>query len=126
MAKIATAKAVDINAHTRPNRTFVNAPPKFAIDSRSVRVCAGGCAYARRTATFREHVREGSVTGEPLFKVVRGTPTAEEVAAIVGALFSLAPATPPAGSLPGERPRSRWMQSARPGRRRQWGAFAGS
>ena len=29
---------------------------------------------------------------EPLFKVVRGTPSAEEVAALVGALFTLAPA----------------------------------
>ncbi|MEV8513907.1 acyl-CoA carboxylase subunit epsilon [Dactylosporangium sp. NPDC051484] len=86
------------------------------------RVCAGGCAYARRTTTFHEHVREGLVTEEPLFRVVRGTPTAEEVAAIVGALFSLAPASSPAGS----RPRSRWMRSARPGRQRQWGAVAGS
>ncbi|MER7005600.1 hypothetical protein ABT297_21495 [Dactylosporangium sp. NPDC000555] len=44
----------------------------------------------------------------------------------MGALFSLAPASPPAGSLPGARPRSRWMESARPGRRRRWGAIAGS
>lgn len=58
---------------------------------------------------------------EPLFRVVRGTPSAEEVAAIVGALFSL---TPPAAQAPA--PRSRWARSARPGRPRQWGAVAGS
>ncbi|WP_344616587.1 acyl-CoA carboxylase subunit epsilon [Dactylosporangium salmoneum] len=58
---------------------------------------------------------------EPLFRVVRGTPTAEEVAAIVGALFSLAP-TPPAPVAP----RSRWARSARPGRPRHWRAVAGS
>ncbi|WP_308429406.1 acyl-CoA carboxylase subunit epsilon [Dactylosporangium sucinum] len=73
------------------------------------------CAYARRTTTFRELVREDHVSEEPLFKVVRGTPTAEEVAAIVGALFSLTPAAPPA------RPaRSRWRESARPGARPRW------
>ncbi|WP_433056443.1 acyl-CoA carboxylase subunit epsilon [Dactylosporangium sp. CS-033363] len=61
------------------------------------------------------------MTEEPLFRVVRGTPTPEEVAAIVGALFSLAPA-------PGApaRPQSRWARSARPGRARQWRAVAGS
>ncbi|MEU7870220.1 acyl-CoA carboxylase subunit epsilon [Dactylosporangium sp. NPDC049140] len=52
---------------------------------------------------------------EPLFRVVRGAPTAEEVAAIVGALFSLAPA--PAAPA---RPRSRWALSARPGQPRRW------
>ncbi|UWZ45766.1 acyl-CoA carboxylase subunit epsilon [Dactylosporangium matsuzakiense] len=65
----------------------------------------------------------GPVTEEPLFRVVRGTPSAEEVAAIVGALFSLAPsASAPAPA----RPRSRWAQSARPGRPRHWRAVAGS
>jgi hypothetical protein len=47
----------------------------------------------------------------PALRVVRGTPTAEELAALVGALFSrrstLAPAQPPA--------RSRWRASALPG-----------
>ncbi|HTJ32044.1 acyl-CoA carboxylase subunit epsilon [Dactylosporangium darangshiense] len=61
------------------------------------------------------------MTEEPLFRVVRGTPSAEEVAAIVGALFSLAPAAPPAPA-----PSSRWARSARPGRPRQWSAVAGS
>ncbi|MGI5247249.1 acyl-CoA carboxylase subunit epsilon [Dactylosporangium sp. CA-139066] len=58
---------------------------------------------------------------EPLFRVVRGTPSAEEVAAIVGALFSLAPAPPVAAA-----PSSRWARSARPGRARHWRAVAGS
>ncbi|MFI5906624.1 acyl-CoA carboxylase subunit epsilon [Dactylosporangium sp. NPDC051541] len=58
---------------------------------------------------------------EPLFRVVRGTPTAEEVAAIVGALFSLAPVAPAPA-----RPRSRWARSARPGSSRHWRAVAGS
>jgi hypothetical protein len=66
---------------------------------------------------------------EPLFRVVRGTPTPEEVAAIVGALVSLAPARNQAsGSAmdPATAPvRSRWAQSARPGRRPQWAAAAG-
>lgn len=46
---------------------------------------------------------------EPLFRVVRGTPTAEEVAALVGAIFSRSQpeAAPPA-------PVSAWARSARP------------
>lgn len=72
-------------------------------------------------ATFREDVREAWVSEEPLFKVVRGTPSAEEVAALVGALFSLAPA--PAAPVP---PRSRWALSARPGSPRRWRAVAGA
>lgn len=52
---------------------------------------------------------------EPLFKVVRGTPTAEEVAAIVGALFSR-----PAVAAVAPEPVSRWRQSARPGSRPGW------
>jgi len=44
----------------------------------------------------------------PLFRVVRGTPTAEEVAALVGALLTRPrPAAPAA-------PVSRWARSARP------------
>jgi hypothetical protein len=46
----------------------------------------------------------------PAFRVVRGTPTAEELAALVGVLFSrraAEPAEPP-------RPVSRWRASALP------------
>lgn len=52
---------------------------------------------------------------EPLFKVVRGTPTAEEVAAIVGVLFSR-----PAAAAVAPQPVSRWRQSARPASRPRW------
>jgi hypothetical protein len=44
----------------------------------------------------------------PLFRVVRGTPTAEEVAALVGVLL-----TRPAQTVP-VTPVSRWARSARP------------
>ncbi|MFD1323443.1 acyl-CoA carboxylase epsilon subunit [Micromonospora sonneratiae] len=48
---------------------------------------------------------------EPAFRIVRGTPTAEEVAALVGALFTrtrpASPAGPPAASA--------WVRSSRPG-----------
>ncbi|BFU42341.1 acyl-CoA carboxylase subunit epsilon [Krasilnikovia sp. MM14-A1004] len=48
---------------------------------------------------------------ETMFSVVRGTPTAEEVAALVGALVSRA-VTPGAPAFP---PRtSAWVRSARP------------
>ncbi|MFC4999132.1 acyl-CoA carboxylase subunit epsilon [Dactylosporangium cerinum] len=63
------------------------------------------------------HFQGVTVTEEPLFKVVRGTPTAEEVAAIVGALFSR-PAV--AEAAPAPAPVSRWRQSARPGSRPRW------
>ena len=49
---------------------------------------------------------------EPLFKVVEGTPTAEEIAAIVGVLLPRLRAVPAAE--PGPAP-SRWRRSARPG-----------
>ncbi|MFF5226132.1 acyl-CoA carboxylase subunit epsilon [Dactylosporangium sp. NPDC000521] len=55
------------------------------------------------------------MTEEPLFKVVRGTPTAEEVAAIVGVLFSR-----PAAAAVAAAPVSRWRQSARPAARPRW------
>ncbi len=47
--------------------------------------------------------------GEPLLRVVRGTPTAEELAALVGVICAIPapPAAPPA--IP-----SRWRTSARP------------
>ncbi|MGA3487141.1 acyl-CoA carboxylase subunit epsilon [Micromonosporaceae bacterium DT55] len=46
---------------------------------------------------------------EPLFRVVRGTPTAEELAALVGAVFSRSrPETAPPA------PVSAWSRSARP------------
>ncbi|MEV0268890.1 MAG: acyl-CoA carboxylase subunit epsilon [Hamadaea sp.] len=52
----------------------------------------------------------------PVITVVRGNPTAEQVAALVGALLSTAsPATPAAGS-----PRSAWWASGLPGRPRGW------
>jgi hypothetical protein len=43
----------------------------------------------------------------PLLRVVRGTPTAEEVAALVGVLLTRPTPTPPAA------PVSRWARSAR-------------
>jgi hypothetical protein len=54
----------------------------------------------------------GQVADEttPAFRVVRGTPTAEELAALVGVLFSRRPATPAA---PSTAP-SRWRASALP------------
>jgi hypothetical protein len=45
---------------------------------------------------------------EPFFRVVRGTPTAEEIAALVGVLASR-PAPPPVPTV------SAWSRSARPG-----------
>ncbi|WP_433083354.1 acyl-CoA carboxylase subunit epsilon [Dactylosporangium sp. CA-052675] len=112
---------IDISLQTRRIRTFVNAPPNSPSTPVPFEYALLRCAYARRTATFREQVREVYVSQEPLFRVVKGAPTAEEVAAIVGALFSLAPA--PAAAA---RPRSRWAASARPGRPRHWRAVAGS
>ncbi|MEV4509883.1 acyl-CoA carboxylase subunit epsilon [Dactylosporangium sp. NPDC049525] len=61
------------------------------------------------------HFQGVTVAEEPLFKVVRGTPTAEEVAAIVGVLLSR-----PAPAAPAPGPVSRWRQSARPGSRPRW------
>jgi len=50
----------------------------------------------------------GAMTEGPRLKVVRGTPTAEEVAALVGVLLSRpAPEAPAA-------PVSRWARAARP------------
>jgi hypothetical protein len=46
---------------------------------------------------------------EPLFRVIRGTPTAHELAALVGALFTR---TLPAPSAP--QVVSRWARSGRP------------
>jgi hypothetical protein len=60
------------------------------------------------------HFQGVIVAEEPLFKVVRGTPTAEEVAAIVGVLFSRPAA------VPAPEPVSRWRQSARPAARPRW------
>ncbi|WP_327011433.1 acyl-CoA carboxylase subunit epsilon [Dactylosporangium sp. NBC_01737] len=62
------------------------------------------------------HFQGVTVAEEALFKVVRGTPTAEEVAAIVGVLFS----RPAAAAAPAPAPVSRWRQSARPGSRPRW------
>ncbi|MEU1588978.1 acyl-CoA carboxylase epsilon subunit [Micromonospora sp. NPDC005710] len=55
---------------------------------------------------------------EPLFRVVRGVPTAEELAALVGAIIVRtrpATATAPATA-------STWARSARPGTSRGWRA----
>jgi len=50
---------------------------------------------------------------EPLVRIVRGTPTAEELAALVGVLLRrLRPAASPAPA-----PRSRWRASALPATR---------
>ncbi len=46
---------------------------------------------------------------DPLFRVVRGAPTAEELAALVGAVLSLAPAPVAAPGVP-----SRWRAAALP------------
>jgi hypothetical protein len=54
------------------------------------------------------------MTEEPRLRVLRGDPTGEELAALVGALL-LRPAAP-APPLPV----SRWARSARPGVRRGW------
>lgn len=48
---------------------------------------------------------------QPLFRVVRGTPTAEELAALVGAILSR---SRPVASGPAAAP-SAWTRSARPG-----------
>ncbi|PZF92699.1 acyl-CoA carboxylase subunit epsilon [Micromonospora endophytica] len=47
---------------------------------------------------------------EPLFRIVRGTPTAEEVAALVGVI--VARSRPAQGSTPA--PTSAWARSGRP------------
>lgn len=52
------------------------------------------------------------MSDEPLFKVIEGTPTAEEIAAIVGVLLPRLRAVP-AGE-PQPEP-SRWRRSALPG-----------
>ncbi|HEY6593283.1 MAG TPA: acyl-CoA carboxylase subunit epsilon [Asanoa sp.] len=46
---------------------------------------------------------------EPYFRVVRGTPTAEEIAALVGVLRSRQAPPPPPPTV------SAWSRSARPG-----------
>ena len=51
------------------------------------------------------------MSDEPLFRVVRGTPTLEELAALVGVVLSRARASTPA---PAQGP-SRWTLSVRPG-----------
>ncbi len=48
----------------------------------------------------------------PAFRVVRGTPTAEELAALVGVLFSRRAVAQPAGSA--RSAASRWRASALP------------
>jgi hypothetical protein len=55
----------------------------------------------------------GQVAGEttPAFRVVRGTPTAEELAALVGVLFSRQAAQPAESARPAA---SRWRASALP------------
>lgn len=53
---------------------------------------------------------------EPLFRVVRGVPTAEELAALVGALIVRSrPAAAPAPATT-----SAWARSARPAGRDTW------
>jgi hypothetical protein len=47
--------------------------------------------------------------GEPQLRIVRGTPTAEELAALLGAFATLAAPTTAATAT-----RSRWAASARP------------
>ncbi|MCG5435017.1 acyl-CoA carboxylase subunit epsilon [Micromonospora foliorum] len=55
---------------------------------------------------------------EPLFRVVRGVPTAEELAALVGAiLVRTRPAAAPAPATT-----SAWARSGRPGSPRGWRA----
>ncbi|MFC0528090.1 acyl-CoA carboxylase subunit epsilon [Phytohabitans kaempferiae] len=49
---------------------------------------------------------------QPFFRVVRGTPTAEELAALVGAVMSRRRATVPDNPGPAV---SAWARSARPG-----------
>ncbi|REF97033.1 acyl-CoA carboxylase epsilon subunit-like protein [Asanoa ferruginea] len=52
------------------------------------------------------------MSDEPLFKVTRGTPTPEELAALVGVLTVRLRPTPTA---PGRATSSHWTRSARPG-----------
>ncbi|WP_327039124.1 acyl-CoA carboxylase subunit epsilon [Micromonospora maris] len=47
---------------------------------------------------------------EPLLRIVRGVPTAEELAALVGAVF-----TRPRAAGPAPAPTSTWARSGRPG-----------
>ncbi|MBQ1015223.1 acyl-CoA carboxylase subunit epsilon [Micromonospora sp. M51] len=55
---------------------------------------------------------------EPLFRVVRGVPTAEELAALVGAIIIRSrPAAAPTPTAP-----SAWARSGRPGSSRGWRA----
>ncbi|MGC4838561.1 acyl-CoA carboxylase subunit epsilon [Micromonospora vinacea] len=55
---------------------------------------------------------------EPLFRVVRGVPTAEELAALVGAIMvRTRPTTAPAPTTA-----SAWARSGRPGSSRGWRA----
>jgi hypothetical protein len=62
------------------------------------------------------------VTDDAFFRIVRGTPTAEEIAALVGALLRPAPGTPVSADRP---PRSQWRLSALPGARpTSWKASA--
>ncbi|MEH1125958.1 acyl-CoA carboxylase subunit epsilon [Micromonospora sp. CPCC 206061] len=58
---------------------------------------------------------------EPLFRVVRGTPTAEELAALVGAVLSRSRTAVPAPPAV-----SQWARSARPGggALRRWNRLA--
>ncbi|MFL5516227.1 MAG: acyl-CoA carboxylase subunit epsilon [Gemmatimonadales bacterium] len=57
---------------------------------------------------------------QPLVRIVRGTPTAEELAALVGILLVGSGDGPATGPVP-----SRWARSARPGARpTSWRAAA--
>ncbi|MCX5069231.1 acyl-CoA carboxylase subunit epsilon [Micromonospora lupini] len=55
---------------------------------------------------------------EPLFRVVRGVPTAEELAALVGAVIMRS--RPPAAPTPATP--SEWARSGRPAGRTTWRA----
>jgi hypothetical protein len=60
------------------------------------------------------------MTEQPLIRIVRGTPTAEELAAVVGVL--LLGSSTPESSSPAP---SQWARSARPGTRpTTWAAAA--
>lgn len=88
----------------RKRLTSLRRYPAALTPTPSARHCATKVNLTARTLS-------GMSGEEPLLRIVRGVPTAEELAALVGAI--VARPRPAAGPTPA--PASTWARSARPG-----------